>query len=178
MPTIFWWPGKIPANTNCDAFASTIDILPTVAKLIGAKTPDHKIDGKDIRPLLFGEPEALSPHKTFPHYYQRQLQAVRNERWKLVFSHKYRSLNGRPGGTGGLPVNYDQNLASLALYDLDNDPGETKNVIHQYLEIYAELLDAAEAYRKDLGDRLTKTTGSGMREPGKLGPNDKQLIWY
>ncbi len=178
VPTIFWWPGEIPANTNCDEFASTIDILPTVAKLIGAQTPNHKIDGKDIGPLLFGERGALSPHETFPHYYQRQLQAVRNERWKLVFSHKYRSLNGRQGGTGGLPVDYNQNLASLALYDLDNDPGETKNVINQYPEIYAELLDAAEAYRQELGDRLTKTRGSGLREPGRLGPNDRRLIWY
>ena len=101
VPTIFWWPGKIPANTNCDEFASTIDILPTVAKLIGGRSRITKSMYKDIRALLFGEPGALSPHETFPHYYQRQLQAVRNERWKLVFSHKYRSLNGRQGGTAG-----------------------------------------------------------------------------
>ena len=75
-------------------------------------------------------------------------------------------------------MDYNQNLASLALYDLDNDPGETKNVINQYPEIYAELLDAAEAYRQELGDRLTKTRGSGLREPGRLGPNDRRLIWY
>ena len=112
------------------------------------------------------ESVGLSPHETFPHYYQRQLQAVRNERWKLVFSHKYRSLNGRQGGTGGLPVDYDQNLASLALYDLNNDPGETNNVINQYPEIYAELLDAADAYLARAGrsvdqDYRRRRAGSG-----------------
>ena len=64
-PTIMWWKGKIPAGSTCDQLCSTIDILPTVAKLIGAKLPDHPIDGKDIRPLMFGREDAKSPHEAF-----------------------------------------------------------------------------------------------------------------
>ena len=177
VPTLFWWPGKIPANTNCDELASTIDVFPTVAKFIGADLPQHKIDGKDIRALLFGEKGARSPHEFFPHYHHGELQAIRNDRWKLVFPHSYRSLNGRPGGKGGLPVKYDSNIAELALYDRANDPGEEINVIDQHPEVYAELLKAAKIFRKELGDKLTKTTGKGIRSVGKLGPNDKQLAW-
>lgn len=177
VPTLFWWPGKIPANTNCDELASTIDVLPTVAKLIGAKLPQHKIDGEDISGLMFGDKQARSPHEYFPHFHHGELQAIRNDRWKLVFPHKYRSLNGRPGGTGGLPVPYDSNVAELALYDRANDPGERNNVIDQYPEIHAELAKAAEMYRMDLGDKLTKTTGNGVRFEGKLGPKDRQLAW-
>ena len=177
VPTLFWWPSKIPANTNCDELASTIDVLPTVAKLIGSDLPQHKIDGKDISGLLFGEKGGSSPHEFFPHYHHGELQAIRNDRWKLVFPHSYRSLNGRPGGKGGLPVKYDSNMAELALYDRANDPGEEINVIDQYPEVYAELLKAAKIFRKELGDKLTKTKGTGIRSVGKLGPNDKKLIW-
>lgn len=177
VPTLFWWPGRIPANTNCDELASTIDVLPTVAQLIGADLPQHKIDGKDISDLVFAKKGARSPHKYFPHYHHGELQAIRNDRWKLVFPHSYRSLNGRPGGTDGLPVKYDSNMAELALYDRANDPGERINVIDQYPEVYAELLEAAKIFRKELGDKLTKTTGTGLRSVGKLGPNDKKLTW-
>lgn len=177
VPTLFWWPGKIPANTNCDELASTIDILPTVATLIGGELPDHAIDGKDISGLMLGARDASSPHEYFPHYHHGELQAIRNDRWKLVFPHGYRSLNGRPGGTGGLPVPYDANTAELALYDRANDPGEANNVIEHYPEIYAELSRAAESFRADLGDKLTKAAGSGVRQPGELGPNDRELVW-
>lgn len=177
VPTLFWWPGIIPANTSCDELASTIDVLPTVAKLIGASLPSHAIDGKDIRPLMFGEEGARSPHAYFPHYHHSELQGVRNADWKLVFPHKYGSLNGRPGGTGGLPVKYDSNMAELALYNRRNDPGETTNLIDQYPEIYDELSKVADAYRKELGDKSQKMKGSGTREPGVLEPGDERLEW-
>ena len=103
-PTLMWWPTKIAPGSTCDELASTIDVLPTVAALIGAELPEHKIDGKDIGPLMFGKPNARSPHKAFYCYYGNgQLQAVRDRRWKLHFPHGYRTMAGRAGGTGGNP---------------------------------------------------------------------------
>ena len=76
-PTVMWWKGKIPAGTKCDSLASSIDVLPTVAKLIGADLPSHQIDGKDIRPLMFGDHDTKSPHEEFYCYYGGgQLQAA------------------------------------------------------------------------------------------------------
>ena len=169
VPTVMLWPGKIPAESTCDELASTIDILPTVAKWIDAKLPDHKIDGKDISPLIFGESDAKSPHTHFPCYYKGgQLQAIRDSQYKIVFPHQYRSLNGRKGGTDGKPVNYNQNKATFALYDLKADVGESKNVAEQHPEVVARLMKYAEEVREDLGDKLTKTKGSGNREPGRV----------
>ena len=45
-PMLAWWPGTIPANSVCKEPSMTIDLLPTIAKLIGAELPDQKIDGK------------------------------------------------------------------------------------------------------------------------------------
>ncbi|MEM6468295.1 MAG: sulfatase [Planctomycetota bacterium] len=179
-PTLMWWKGKIPAGTTCDTFASTIDLLPTIAALIDAELPQQKIDGHDIRPLLFGEQDAMTPHQAFACYYGGGLRAVRNERFKLVFPHQYRTLNGHPGGVGGLPVAYKSAQAKRALYDLDNDIGETQDVSAKFSEVVSELEAAAERYREDLGDRLVgKKEGSGVRPSGKMSPEDKRLplVW-
>jgi len=167
-PTLMWWPGKIPAGTVCRTPAMTIDILPTVAKLIGAKLPDHKIDGLDIMPLIEGEPGARSPHEAYFLYYGRQLQAVRMGRWKLHFPHKYRTLSGRKGGTGGKPVPYDQAEIGLSLFDLKNDIGETTDVKDKHPGIVARIEKLADKMRAELGDSSRKITGKGVREPGRL----------
>ena len=39
VPALMRWPGRIPAGTTCDELASTIDVLPTVAALIGEALP-------------------------------------------------------------------------------------------------------------------------------------------
>ena len=179
-PTLMWWKGKIPGGTTCDKLCSTIDILPTVANLIGADLPDHKIDGKDIRPLMFGEEGAESPHEAFYCYYKGgELQAVRNERYKLVFPHQYRTLNGHPGGVGGLPIAYKQKRIGLSLFDLDEDVSESKNVLQGHPEIVKQLQAAAEVARADLGDKLTQRKGSGIRPAGKMTDQDEKLplVW-
>jgi len=176
-PTLMRWPGRIPQGT-CSEFASTIDIVPTFAKLIGAKLPDHKIDGHDIAPLMFAEDGAKSPHTAFLSYYAGgQLQAIRDPRWKLHFPHKYRTMAGKPGGKNGSPNPYAQGKIGLELFDLDNDPGESTNVADKHPEVVARLQKLAAAARKDLGDSLTKAKGSGIRRAARLGPDDEKLVW-
>jgi arylsulfatase A-like enzyme len=171
-PTIMWWPGKIPAGTVCSEPAMTIDILPTIAELMGADLPTHTIDGKSIWPLIAGESGATSPHEAYYLYYGSQLQAVRMGRWKLHFPHGYRTLGGRPGGTGGIPVDYEQAKIGLALFDLQNDIGETRNVAQQHPDVVAKLKQLADRMRGELGDSATKQKGSGVRPAGRLEEGD------
>jgi arylsulfatase A-like enzyme len=174
-PTLMRWPGRIPAGATCGELASTIDVLPTVAALIGAELPEHPIDGKDIRTLMFAEPGARSPHDAFYGYYARgQLQTVRDRRFKLHLPHRYRTLAGRPGGTGGRPVPYDHREIGLALFDLEGDVGETTDVADAHPEVVERLLRHAEDAREDLGDTLTDRTGRGVREPGRLEDAPRQ----
>jgi len=165
---IMWGPGRIPAGTTCREPAMTIDILPTVAKLIGAKRPAHKIDGLDIWPLMSGQPEAKSPHEALFFYYGRDLQAVRYGKWKLHFPHGYRTLKGGKGGTGGKPVKYSQARIDLSLFDLEKDIGETTDVKDKHPEIVAKIKALADVMRKDLGDGATKKAPTGARPVGKL----------
>jgi arylsulfatase A-like enzyme len=169
VPCVMWWPGRIPASTTCDELASTIDILPTVASLIGAEMPsDRVIDGKNIWPLLAGEKDAKSPHEAFYCYYDNQLRAVRDRRWKLILPHQYRSLNGKPAGRDGVPATYMQLKTGTALYDLKKDIGETTDVAALHPDVVSRLERATETARASLGDSLTGRKGSEIRPAGRI----------
>ena len=177
VPTVMRWPGRIPADTVCDTPAMTIDLLPTIAHLAGAPLPDRKIDGKNIWPLVAGEPGATSPHEAYYFYYGNELQAVRMGKWKLHFPHGYRTLSGRKGGTGGRPVPYDNARIELALFNLETDVGETADVKDRHPEVVAAIQKLAGAIREDLGDSARKIKGAGTRPAGQLAEGDLRFDW-
>ena len=163
--TLMWWPDTIPANSVCSTPAMTIDILPTVAEIIDAQLPNHKIDGKSILNLVTGKNDE-SPQEAYYFYYGQQLQAIRMGKWKLHFPHSYRTMAGKPGGTGGIPTKYSQDKIGLALFNLHKDIGETTDVKAEHSKIVAKLLKLGEVMRKELGDQGRK--GSGQRSSGRL----------
>lgn len=191
-PCIMRWPGRIPAARTCRELVASIDLLPTLAGLIGAGLPPKPIDGKDAWPVISGRPGAASPHDAFFYYAGEELQAVRAGRWKLHFPHEYLTVAGPPG-RGGKPANFEnlkpkmieesgiRGIASrhgyavarigLALYDLDADPGETRNLAAEHPEVVSRLSSLAEAARADLGDALTGRKGTGVR-PAAKRPQD------
>ncbi|MEM1324674.1 MAG: sulfatase [Bacteroidota bacterium] len=173
VPCIVQWTGKIPAGVVSDQAAMTIDLLPTIAQLTGAQLPDREIDGRDMSDLLFSKDKVASHHEGYAIYYHRnELQAVLSGdgRWKLVFPHRYRSLNGREGKDDGLPIDYEQNmLDSLALFDLQNDISESQNMANSHPEIVAELQAFADVMRAQLGDELTGVEGDEVRALGQVG---------
>jgi arylsulfatase A len=166
--TIMRWPSRIPGGTVCKEPVSTMDILPTVAKLTGAALPAHTIDGKDIWPLMSGVPGAKSPHEAFFYYRGFALEAVRSGKWKLHMSHSYRTLAGRRGGTGGQPAKYEQGKIEQALFDLENDIGEQHDVSARHPAIVKRLIALADEMRQDLGDSTKKMTGQNRRPPGRI----------
>ena len=155
VPCVVRWPGKIPVGKTCDELCTTMDLLPTFARLAGTAPPkDRTIDGKDIWPLLSGEPGATSPHGAFFFYYMAQLQAVRSGRWKLYLplAKKWTSFGGRARN------------APAELYDLDADISETRNLAAEHPEVVARLTAHAEQAREELGDIGRK--GKGQRPAG------------
>jgi len=171
VPCLMRWPGQLAAGTVNDDFLMTIDLLPTLAARAGAPLPALPIDGRDVWPLLAGQPGASNPHDGYGLWYaQNELQAVvsGDGRWKLVLPHRYRTLSGRPGGKAGRPVRYDPvDLTAPALYDLQTDRAETTDRAADQPEVATRLLAFAEKCRADLGDTLTqKPAGSGTRTPG------------
>ncbi|MBI1249127.1 sulfatase-like hydrolase/transferase [bacterium] len=144
VPTIAWWPGTVPAGTECHEVASLMDLYPTLAKLAGAKPPeDRTIDGKDIYPLLAGEPEAKSPHEAFFYFMFDQLQAVRSGPWKL-----YLPLEQVRGGWQG----EKDAFAKPRLFNLVRDLQETRNVVAEHPEVVERLTSLAAKMQADIGE--------------------------
>jgi arylsulfatase A-like enzyme len=173
-PCIMRWPGTIPADSECREMATAMDLLPTFANLIGGHLPeDHVIDGKDIRPLLFGKRGAKTPHEAFFYYRGWRLEAVRSGKWKLHVPHEYGTLTDK-FGSDGIPADYGNNriLATerigLSLFDLDNDISETTNVADDHPEIVKRLLEYMQEVREDLGDRIQGVKGKGVRPCGRV----------
>jgi arylsulfatase A-like enzyme len=167
-PCLMRWPGRIPAGAVCREPAMTIDLFPTLARLAGAPLPKHEIDGLDIWPLMAAQPGAKGPHEALYFYWNHELQGVRSGRWKLHFPHTYITLGGQPGGKGGKPAKYVKGKTELALYDLNNDVGETINVAAEHPDVVARLKALADKAREDLGDSATKQQGKGVRPAGSI----------
>jgi arylsulfatase A-like enzyme len=165
-PCIMRWPGQIPAGAICRELAATMDLLPTFARLAGAELPrDRIIDGRDIWPLMSGQPGAKTPHEAYFYYWGKHLQAVRSGKWKLHLAHGYDQPD--PPGHDGQPGKYAKREISVALFDLETDIGETNDLAAQRPEVVTRLKALAERCREDLGDSATGQSGKNIREPGK-----------
>lgn len=126
MPTVIRWPKQIKAGSDNDQLLTTMDLLPTFAKLIGAQVPEDRIiDGKDIMPVLLDGAE--SPHEYFFYSHWGTLEAVRWKNWK------FRTLNGEE-----------------ALYNLATDISEKTNLAAQHPEIVAQLKEAMRNFETEI----------------------------
>jgi len=132
VPFIIRWPKKIPAGVTCGEITSTIDILPTLAKITGAKLPDTKLDGKNILDLWKGKKGAKTPHNNY--FLVFQGEAVRSGDWKY---HKKEVFQVKAT---------TRKSEGATLYNLKNDIGESVNVIDQYPEVANRLAKALDAH--------------------------------
>jgi arylsulfatase A len=170
VPTIAWWPGKVPAGTASDALCGMFDVLPTFAALAGAQLPsDRKLDGADLRSVLTGEPGGRPPHEVFYYFSGLRLEAVRDLEWKL-------SLPVAATNTAGqAKAKAAANTASTArLYNLKSDLGESTDLAARYPEVVARLEKLVEQMKGDLG---TQGLGPGVRPLGKV-EHPQPLIGY
>lgn len=149
VPCIMRWPGKIPAGTTCSELSLSMDLYPTLAAIAGAEVPtDRIIDGKDIRPLIFGDTDATTPHAAFFYYKRNAIEAVRGGDWKLHIRKD------------------DEEVQEL--YNLADDVGETVNVYDQHPDIVRDLTAKIEACRLDIGDDAAGVEGRNIRPAGRV----------
>jgi len=165
MPCVMRWPGRIPAGKTNDELCSTMDLLPTFARLAETPGPSKRIDGRDIRSLLFGEPNAKSHwNETGYAFYAREdLQAIRADQWKLYLP---ASDTTRNQAKKSAP-------ATAQLFDVRTDVHEDKEVSAQNPAVVARLLKLADNIRAEIGDG--QRTGPGQRPAGHVA-NPRPLL--
>ena len=144
MPLLVRYPKAVKARTVRDEFALNIDLAPTLLELAGVAVP-ATMQGRSLVPLLKGARPSWRnsflieyySDRVFPRVLQMGYQAVRNGRWKYIH---YLELEGMD-----------------ELYDLQTDPYEMKNLIHQ-----PDAKKALAQMRQELA-RLLKESNAGRR---------------
>ncbi len=124
VPCFIRWPGVVPAGRVVTQICGAVDLLPTLTAL--ARIPrvgERPLDGRDLTPLLRGEPAPASDRLIVAHWGGRA--SARTERWRLD--------------------------ADGALFDMWSDPGQTRDVRPQHPEIASRLEAELDAWRRDVG---------------------------
>ncbi|MFT5129139.1 MAG: arylsulfatase A [Rhodothermales bacterium] len=138
VPTIFWWPGTIPAASVVTDIGSATDMMATLATICGGKAPsDRTLDSLDLTPALKGTGE--SPRDDFFYWTRAELHAVRSGPWKLHLKQRE-------------PINYGRAviLPKPQLFHLEHDISEAYDVASSHPEIVAKLLAMADAHKAQI----------------------------
>ena len=114
VPTAVRWPDHIAPGTVLDLPVSNLDWYPTLLKLAGVASPKGEIiRGRDISGTLLGEktswPDVCYGEYSTHHQSKTHMRMIRTTNWKLVRDF--------------LNPERDE------LFDLKNDPAESRNVI-------------------------------------------------
>jgi len=129
VPLVMRWTGRLPAGASFRRMVRQVDVFPTLLELLGIRVPGDGLDGTSFRSLLDGD--AWEPQPAFlsvsglPR--DLELRGVRTE------THKY---------TYG-PHNPD---LPAELYDLRQDPGETRNLANAEPGLCTSLRELAERF--------------------------------
>ncbi len=117
VPMIVRWPGQVAAGAVNELAWSFADVMPTLTDLAGVAAPSG-IDGLSVRPTLLGQSNEQIEHE-FLYWEFAGGQAARSGQWKAI----------RSKGAD----------AELALYDLANDIGESRDVSDKHPAVVARL---------------------------------------
>jgi len=128
VPFFVRWPGHFAGGAEVDAMATQMDLLPTLCELLEMPLPDdRKLDGRSILHLM-RDGKGESPHEYVYHTWDRYTPNPHN-RWSLS-DKRYKLVGVRTG---------DQREPAGQLFDLQNDPGERKNIANEHPEIVKRL---------------------------------------
>ncbi len=110
VPMIWRLPGMIAAGQRVPSLVELLDVPPTLLDLLGIPIPEA-MEGRSLRRDLSGEEEPPRPRWSFARVRSDGWTSARYGDWKLLREY------------GGGPLD----LPRLELYDLADDPGETRN---------------------------------------------------
>jgi arylsulfatase A-like enzyme len=166
VPFIARWPGKIQASTVSDQTMCHVDLMATVAAILGEKLPDHVAeDSINVLPVLLGETLPLPAREATVHHSARGKFAIRKSGWVLIDA-----PSGDDNGANGEPQwlkderGYTQHSYDGELFHLRDDPSQRNNVYAEKPEMVRELKTLLEKYKSE-----------GRSTPGTPQSNDVEI---
>ncbi|WP_197356130.1 sulfatase-like hydrolase/transferase [Aureliella helgolandensis] len=155
VPLLVSLPGKIEPASVSDQLTVSYDLVPTLLDLVGAEVsvnnalPPQALDGRSLQPILLGDVESLparAEYWHYPHYHGSTWApgaAMRDGDWKLIqFDH------------------YGQ----VELYNLAEDPSETKDLAAEHPERVADMQQRLAAWQASVGARFAQPKNLAVEE--------------
>lgn len=170
IPFIVRWPGVIEPGSACDQLICLVDFFATTADVLGADLPPGCCeDSVSILPALRGAP-IQSPRRGVAHHSFSGHFAYRQDRWKLILAR----------GSGGWSSPKENQVAAgtpeAQLYDMQADPGETRNLYQERPEIASKLLaDLAADVRN--GRATPEPVGTPTKATPSTNDVQKIVLW-
>lgn len=159
VPSFWRWPSEWTGGRDVKPLAAHIDILPTVADLLGLPLPPayhQQVEGRSLLPLL-RDPDATWPDRMF---------VTHVGRWPTggvqAFKHRGCSIRNARFAL----------VNDAELYDLASDPGQTRNVIADHPDVATSLREAYDRWWSEIQPLLVNEQAVGPR----INPF-KELYW-
>jgi len=134
IPCIVRWPGQVPAGKETDSLFALTDVMASFATILNVElTGDSGKDSIDRMALWRGKEKKPARDYAISRTHT-QIFSIRSGEWKLI--------EGDPANDTKR-AKENQNM----LFNVDKDPGETKNVWNDYPETAERLLKLLKANR-------------------------------
>lgn len=147
VPFIVRWPGKVPAGTRSDTMLCLNDVLATCADILGEKLPKNAGEDSFSALAAWKGDDTAKVRDSVVLTSGDGIFALREGDWKLILRDEH------PAGKDARPIkNKPENRDEL--YDLANDPSETKNLLHERPDLAKRLRDRLEQARQADHTRL------------------------
>ena len=162
VPFLVRWPGQVPAGTRCARTVGQLDLFATCAEILGVRLSDSDaVDSVSFLSLLRGDDKPLEGRQLLVHHSNNGSFAVRQGKWKLLMVPDSGGWSFPQPGKGlvdGLP--------RYQLYDMEQDPAETTNLLSTHPEVVARL-----------GKGLRTVIERGRSSPGAPQGYDSKTAW-
>ncbi len=163
VPFFIRYPkGNIQGGKDIDVLAAHIDVLPTLADLCNLKQgKEYKPDGISLKDVLLKEKKTIKREVLFTQFHGGIGAVYLPKPWEnsVVMTKRWRLLKGEE------------------LYDMVNDPGQSKNVAAEHPEVVKELREKYLPYWEHISPRMTPVSinvGTSAEKETELTSQD----WY
>jgi len=127
VPLLFRFPMEAELVGRVGALTQSVDLLPTIFELLGVRYPQASVQGRSLVPLIVGETEKVNDFVFARSESPLASYLVRDRRWALIL--------------------YEDGELR-ALYDLEADPWQSRNVIEAEPDAAAELIGAFREFAR------------------------------
>ncbi|CAA6678654.1 MULTISPECIES: sulfatase [unclassified Lentimonas] len=144
VPYLFKWPNKIAAGSLSEERITHVDLFPTFLDMAGLPRPEnHPLDGVDLTPLLTGKVEHIAPRPIVCYYPKYAGFSDKTKTWRVPWRNVLFD--------GDYKLRENVEYSSYELYNLKNDPLESKDLAPSHPEKVQQLEQKLRAWEQQVG---------------------------